>query len=80
MLACYHVGIYSGVNQIGEGSGETPEVAEQEAACHAVRRLFGIDEDRPPLPLTGPFTPLPLSANLPNPSIITYFEATTSRP
>ncbi|KAG5445550.1 39S ribosomal protein L44, mitochondrial [Clonorchis sinensis] len=54
LVACYQVGIYSGETLVGEAPGETPEIAEQEAARQAIRNMVGLSDHRPPLPLYGP--------------------------
>ncbi|KAL7063863.1 hypothetical protein AAHC03_05542 [Spirometra sp. Aus1] len=57
LLACYQIGIYSDQQLIGEAPGETLEIAEMEAGRQSLRNLFGIHDSRPPLPLTGPYSP-----------------------
>lgn len=34
------------------------EIAEKEAACQALRNLFGIHDSCSPLPLNGPYVPV----------------------
>ena len=54
IMACYHVGFYSGDELIGQGPGESPEIAEEEAARDVLRRLFSCQQ--------GPSSPLPFSS------------------
>ena len=54
IMACYHVGFYSGEELIGQGPGESPEIAEEEAARDVLRRLFRCQQ--------GPSSPLPFSS------------------
>ncbi|VDM31281.1 unnamed protein product [Hydatigera taeniaeformis] len=70
LLACYQVGIYSDRQLVGEAPGETLEIAEKEAALQALRNLFGIQDNHPPLPLSGPYVPVDNIA--PNPSLKDY--------
>ncbi|KAL5110174.1 39S ribosomal protein L44 mitochondrial [Taenia crassiceps] len=73
LLACYQVGIYSDRQLVGEAPGETIEIAEKEAALQALRNLFGIQDNRPPLPLSGPY--IPVDGIAPNPSLKDYLGA-----
>uniref|UniRef100_A0A0R3TYU3 Large ribosomal subunit protein mL44 n=1 Tax=Rodentolepis nana TaxID=102285 RepID=A0A0R3TYU3_RODNA len=73
LLACYQVGIYSDRQLIGEAPGETIDVAEKEAALQALRNLFGIQDNRPCLPLTGPY--IPVDDIPPNPTLEDYLRA-----
>lgn len=76
LLACYQVGIYSDHQLVGEAPGETIEIAEKEAALQALRNLFGIQDNRPSLPLSGPYIPVDRVA--PNPSLKDYLGATVA--
>jgi len=51
ILACYHVGIYSDKEILGQSSGETVEIAEEMAARDALRQLFNTSPSMSPLPL-----------------------------
>ncbi|XP_074662484.1 large ribosomal subunit protein mL44-like [Tubulanus polymorphus] len=51
VLAVYHVGIYSDRKLIGRSPGETVLIAEEEAAKDALKRLYQIEDHRPPLPV-----------------------------
>jgi len=54
IMACYHVGFYSGEELIGQGPGESPEIAEEEAARDVLRRLFSCEHGTSsPLPFTS---------------------------
>ncbi|VDK20681.1 unnamed protein product [Taenia asiatica] len=77
LLACYQVGIYSDRQLVGEAPGETIEIAEQEAALQALRNLFGIQDNRPSLPLSGPY--IPVDSMAPNPSLKDYLEAAATK-
>jgi len=44
LLACYHVGIYSDKQLIGQAPGESTEIAEEMAARDALKRVFRFDE------------------------------------
>jgi len=50
LLACYHVGIYSDKELIGQAPGETALIAEEMAARDALRKLFKFDTASKPLP------------------------------
>ncbi|KAL5963935.1 Ribosomal protein L44 mitochondrial [Taenia solium] len=77
LLACYQVGIYSDRQLVGEAPGETIEIAEKEAALQALRNLFGIQDNRPSLPLSGPY--IPVDSMAPNPSLKDYLGAATTK-
>lgn len=51
ILACYHVGIYSDRELIGQSPGETVDIAEEMAARDALRNIFKTNEQMSPLPL-----------------------------
>jgi len=51
ILACYHVGIYSDKELVGQSPGETVEIAEEMAARDALRNIFKTNEQMSPLPL-----------------------------
>ncbi|KAM3175801.1 hypothetical protein ACTXT7_007816 [Hymenolepis weldensis] len=70
LLACYQVGIYSNCQLIGEAPGETIDVAEKEAALQALRNLFGIQDNRPWLPLSGKY--VSVDDIPPNPTLEDY--------
>jgi len=51
LLACYHVGIYSDQQLIGQAPGESSEIAEEMAVLDALKRIFRFDESSSkPLP------------------------------
>ncbi|XP_022518928.1 39S ribosomal protein L44, mitochondrial [Astyanax mexicanus] len=54
VLPLYFVGLYSDQKLIARGPGETLLAAEEEAACVALRKLFGYMENRKPSDFTPP--------------------------
>jgi len=54
IMACYHVGFYSGEELIGQAPGESPEIAEDMAARDVLRRMFKCEYDSAaPLPFSA---------------------------
>ncbi|TRY71079.1 hypothetical protein TCAL_01170 [Tigriopus californicus] len=51
IMACYHVGIYVDKELIGQGPGESAEIAEEMATRDALRRMFRSDESMPMIPM-----------------------------
>lgn len=51
LMACFHIGVYSDKELVGQAPGETVEIAEEMAARDALRRIFRTDEARPMLPM-----------------------------
>jgi len=54
IMACYHVGFYSGQELIGQAPGESAEIAEEMAARDVLRRMFRCDYDTSaPMPFSA---------------------------
>ena len=50
ILACYHIGVYSNKQLIGQSPGETVEIAQDMATRDALRKLFCFEDSSTPLP------------------------------
>ncbi|KAK2710474.1 hypothetical protein QYM36_011862 [Artemia franciscana] len=50
ILGVFQVGLYSNRKLIGQGFGETPEIAETMSAHDALRKMYGLEEKMLPLP------------------------------
>ncbi|XP_061781944.1 large ribosomal subunit protein mL44 [Nerophis lumbriciformis] len=53
VLPLYFVGLYSDKKLLAQGPGETLAAAEEEAACVALRKLYGYTENRRPFDFTA---------------------------
>lgn len=68
ILACYHVGVYSDRELIGQAPGESAMIAEEMAARDALRKLFKFDDASKPLPFGKELHKMKLKST-PNPTL-----------
>ena len=50
ILSCYHIGVYSEKELLGQSPGETVDIAKDMAARDALRKLFNYDDCSTPIP------------------------------